>query len=90
MWFSACEFVAQESGSGLRSSWLNRGNRQIRPNDSRVILSLQISYSNAFFGNCRYVDPNDPTKLFLQQPFDNQPSLRRRKYNAPLPAEGQL
>ncbi|CAM6084894.1 unnamed protein product [Calypogeia fissa] len=37
-----------------------------------------------------YVDPNDPTRLFLQQPFDNQPSLRRRKYNAPLPAEGQL
>lgn len=30
---------------------------------------------------CRYIDPSDPTKLYLQQPFESQPTLRRRNYS---------
>ncbi|KAI5081896.1 hypothetical protein GOP47_0001639 [Adiantum capillus-veneris] len=38
-----------------------------------------------------YVDPNDPTKIYLQQPYDpNQSQLRRRTYVSPRPEEGQL
>ncbi|KAG6557693.1 hypothetical protein Mapa_000458 [Marchantia paleacea] len=37
-----------------------------------------------------YIDPNDPTRLYLQQPFEAQPSLRRRTYKASAPEEGQL
>ncbi|BBN13676.1 hypothetical protein MPTK1_6g05520 [Marchantia polymorpha subsp. ruderalis] len=37
-----------------------------------------------------YIDPNDPTRVYLQQPFDTQPSLRRRTYKAYAPEEGQL
>lgn len=28
-----------------------------------------------------YIDPSDPTKLYLQQPFESQPTLRRRNYS---------
>lgn len=38
-----------------------------------------------------YVDPNDPTKIYLQQPYDpNQSQLRRRTYASSRPEEGQL
>lgn len=38
-----------------------------------------------------YVDPNDPTKIYLQQPYDaHQPQLRRRTYASSLSEEGQL
>ncbi|KAL3691918.1 hypothetical protein R1sor_005569 [Riccia sorocarpa] len=37
-----------------------------------------------------YMDPNDPTKLYLQQPFESQPTLRRRTYKSSVPEEGQL
>jgi hypothetical protein len=29
-----------------------------------------------------YIDPSDPTKLYLQQPFESQPTLRRRNYSS--------
>eukprot|EP00246_Nothoceros_aenigmaticus_P010835 TRINITY_DN2772_c0_g1_i1.p1 TRINITY_DN2772_c0_g1~~TRINITY_DN2772_c0_g1_i1.p1 ORF type:complete len:201 (+),score=26.39 TRINITY_DN2772_c0_g1_i1:121-723(+) len=29
-----------------------------------------------------YIDPNDPTRLYLQQPFESQPTLRRRNYTS--------
>jgi hypothetical protein len=31
---------------------------------------------------CRYVDPNDPTKIFLQQPAAES-QMRRRNYHGP-------
>lgn len=38
-----------------------------------------------------YVDPNDPTKIYLQQPYDsNQSQLRRRAYSSSRPEEGQV
>eukprot|EP00250_Pteridium_aquilinum_P011260 c19943_g1_i2 orf=188-844(-) len=38
-----------------------------------------------------YVDPNDPTKIYLQQPYDsNQSQLRRRTYTSSRSEEGQL
>ncbi|EFJ07430.1 hypothetical protein SELMODRAFT_109689 [Selaginella moellendorffii] len=31
-----------------------------------------------------YIDPNDPTRLYLQQPLEPESELRRRHYNAPI------
>lgn len=36
-----------------------------------------------------YVDPNDPTKIYLQQPHEAQPQLRRRNYTSVPSEEGQ-
>jgi len=36
-----------------------------------------------------YFDPSDPTRLYLEQPLQSQPTLRRRNYNS-APAEGQM
>lgn len=36
-----------------------------------------------------YIDPSDPTKLYLQQPSESQPTLRRRNYSS-AGEEGQI
>jgi len=36
-----------------------------------------------------YIDPSDPTKLYLQQPYESQPTLRRRNYSS-AGEEGQM
>lgn len=37
-----------------------------------------------------YMDPNDPTKIYLQQPYESQPQLRRRTYNSTSSDERQI
>ncbi|CAK9234148.1 unnamed protein product [Sphagnum troendelagicum] len=37
-----------------------------------------------------YIDPHDPTKLYLQQPSESQPTLRRRNYSTRTAEEGQM
>lgn len=36
-----------------------------------------------------YIDPSDPSKLYLQQPYESQPTLRRRNYSS-AGVEGQM
>ncbi|CAM6020807.1 unnamed protein product [Sphagnum balticum] len=35
-----------------------------------------------------YIDPHDPTKLYLQQPMESQPTLRRRNYSNHIAEKG--
>lgn len=37
-----------------------------------------------------YIDPSDPTKLYLQQPFESQSTLRRRNYSSAASEGGQM
>jgi hypothetical protein len=45
-------------------------------NSTREIQLFKLNFMN----NCRYVDPNDPTRIFLQQPA-SESQLRRRAYH---------
>jgi hypothetical protein len=53
---------------------------------SAWLFAIEMDSVNA----CRYIDPHDPTKLYLQQPSESQPTLRRRNYSTRTAEEGQM
>ena len=59
-------WVLESSKSVLFCPWLS-----IYPLGTQLLMDM-----------CRYVDPNDPTKIFLQQPAPES-QLRRRNYHGP-------
>lgn len=63
-------------------TWWDMRELPCRVPSSFYLLQLIYFVANKFLA-CRYVDPNDPTKIFLQQPTPESQLRRRTYYSQP-------